>query len=113
MAEDRTGRLKIGYYHPDLPRYGFQAVSGPLFDGRSDVSKLRSYRFGGNPVVFASPEDLIADRLGQQAVASPTDDSRLIQARLIYRLAPNLDLNYMTRRIKQDGGDPDLLGGVA
>ena len=113
VAENRQGHLKIGWYHPDLPSYGFQAVSGPLFDGNSDPFKLRSARFGGNPVVFASPEDLIADRMGQQAVASPTDDSRLMQARLIYRLVPDLDEQYMTRRIEQEGGNPDLLRGGA
>ena len=113
IAEDRQGHLRIGWYHPELPIYGFQSVSGPLFDGNSDPAKLRSANFRGNTIVFASPEDLIADRLGQQAVAGPTDHSRLLQARLLYRMVPDLDEDYMMRRIKQESGDPKLLRGGA
>lgn len=65
--------------------------------------------FGGNAIVFAGPEDLIGDRMGQQAVASPTDRSRLYQARLILALTPGLDEPLMVRRIEEAGGDPDLL----
>ena len=55
-------------------------------------------------------EDRIADRLGQHAVASPADTSRLDQARALFGLANTLDKAYLLRRIRDDGGDPALLG---
>jgi hypothetical protein len=45
---------------------------------------------------------MIADRLGQAAVASPTDKSRLLQARALFRLAPSLDRDYLRRRVVQE-----------
>ncbi|MGI4939962.1 MAG: hypothetical protein ACRYHQ_05270, partial [Janthinobacterium lividum] len=54
-------------------------------------------------------EDLIADRLAQHSVASPTDDSRLRQARMLFGLAERLDRVYLLARIRDEGGDPALL----
>ena len=54
-------------------------------------------------------EDLIADRLGQHAVASPTDDSRLRQARSLFLLGQDIDLAYLRRQVTEEGGDPALL----
>jgi hypothetical protein len=53
---------------------------------------------------------MIADRLAQHAVSSPTDDSRLQQARYLFRLAEGLDISYLYRRMIEEGGDPALLG---
>lgn len=109
--EDRAGRLMIGYYHPDHPAYGFQQVSGVLFDGRSDGAKI-VHMLVKPPGVIALPaiEDMIADRLAQHAVASPSDDSRLRQARALFALGQQLDMAYLARRVIEEGGDPALLG---
>ena len=65
IREDRTGKLKIGFYHPEHPNYGYQQVTGPLFDGRADAAKL--FRMvmtdEGGTVVLPAIEDMIADRL--------------------------------------------------
>lgn len=60
-------------------------------------------------LILPSFEDLTADRLGQHAVASASDDSRLKQAQMILSMAESLDLDYLSRRILQDGGDISLL----
>jgi len=111
QPEDRPGRLRIGYYHPEHPGYGFQQVSGPLFDGRSDRTRLvRMEIVPPGQVTLPAIEDLIADRLGQHAIASPTDTSRLDQALALFGLAETLDRAYLLQRIRDDGGDPALLG---
>lgn len=111
IKEHRTGRLLMGFYHPDCPEYGFQQVTGPLFDGRSDRNRLvRIEVASDSAVVLPAVEDLIADRLGQHAVASKTDDSRLRQAQELFKLAEALDRDYLLRRIRDEGGDPVLLG---
>lgn len=108
--EDRLGHLRVGFYHPDYPEYGFQQVSGRLFDGRADQNRLVILPTNGNgALTLPSVEDLIADRLGQHTVASPSDDSRLQQAIWLFRLAEQLDRNYLVKRILEEGGDPNLL----
>ena len=109
--EDRLGHLLVGFYHPDHPGYGVQQVTPPLFDGRSDVNRL--VRLSVTPpgeVTLPSVEDMIADRLAQHAVASPTDMSRLEQARALFILAHDPDRDYLARRITEEGGDPALIG---
>ena len=108
--EDRPGQLKIGYYHQEHPCFGFQQVSGSLFDGQADRKRLLRItlsRHGG--IVLPSVEDMIADRLAQHAVASPTDDSRLRQARTLFALFDDLDKDYLFERIRYEGGDASLL----
>ena len=92
LAEDRKGRLLGGFYHPDFPAYAIEQVSGPLFDGRSDQQRLLRLQVReGNSIVLPAIEDLIADRLAQHSVASGSDDSRLLQARALLRLAKEVD----------------------
>lgn len=111
QREDRAGHLLIGFYHPDHPGYGFQQVSGALFDGRSDQTRLFRVAVTAPGEITLPPiEDMIADRLGQHAVASPTDTSRLQQAQALFLLAETLDKDYMLNRIVAEGGDPALLG---
>jgi hypothetical protein len=112
-SEDRAGYLRVGYYHPVHPTYGFQQVSGSLFDGRADRTMMLRIQLSDenrSAVVLPAVEDMIADRLAQYAVASPSDDSRLRQARLLLQLAKSVDMNYLRRRIADEGGDPALLG---
>jgi hypothetical protein len=60
-----VGRLKGGYHHSKFPEYGIEAISGQLFDGRSDRERLiRLTLTGDHSIVIPSVEDMIADRLG-------------------------------------------------
>jgi len=108
-VDERLGRLEGGYYHPNFLRYGVEQVSGPLFDGRSDHDRLVRLVAKDGSIVLPSIEDLIADRLGQYAVASVSDDSRLLQAKAMLRMAKEIDRHYLARRIVEEGGDPALL----
>ena len=111
QREDCPGHRLGGFYHPDCPAYGFQQVSGPLFDGRADAGRLlRVEVTPKSAVVLPSIEDMIADRLGQHAAAPASDDSRLLQARALFGVAENPDIEYLSRRIREEGGDPTLLG---
>ncbi len=111
VPETRIGKLRIGYHHPDHPGYGYQEVSGSLFDGRSDRNRLLRVivTVSGDAVMLPAVEDLIADRLAQHHIASPTDRSRLLQARALYVLAEVIDKTYLLRRITEEGGDAALL----
>lgn len=111
--EDQPGFLHRGWYHAKHPGYGFEQVSGYLFGGLAD--RKRFIRFAVNlhsEIVLPSVEDMIADRLGQHAVASPTDDSRLQQAKSLLQLSELIDREYLLRRIKDEGGDASLLGEI-
>ena len=66
--EDRAGKLRVGYYHPDYHSFGWQLVTGPMFDGRADRIRVAQFQINaGSAVVLPAIEDLIADRLGQYA----------------------------------------------
>lgn len=99
-----------GWYHPDFPSFGVEQVSGGYFDGKGDKSRcLRLAVSAGNEIVLPAIEDLIADRLGQHEV-SQGDDSMLRQAQALFTLAEGLDDTYLVRRIREEGGNPTLLG---
>ena len=111
IQEDRSGFLHVGFYHFDHPRFGYQQVSKPLFDGLSDMGKLLRVEVtaDGDAVTLPSVEDMIADRLGQYAAGPTTDMSRLHQARTLFKLAADLDMKYLLRRISDEQGDATLL----
>ena len=114
VEERRPGMLRIGWYHPEHPGFGFQQVSGTLFDGRSERSRQLIVGLpGGGEIRLPAVEDMIADRLGQHSVASPTDRSRLDQARVMLALSEGIDPIYLRRRIEDEGGDPALLADIA
>lgn len=105
--EDRAGHLLRGYYHPDTPQYGYELVSGALFDGRTDHNKIRPIMVSDDAgVLFPPIEDLIADRLGQYAASNNKDEEMLLQARLLKALALECDEAYLRRRIIEESGDP-------
>lgn len=112
VADERVGRLIGGYYLPGFEEFGVEAISGQLFEGRSERDRLIRFSIGqGSSIVIPSFEDMIADRLGQHAVAGKSDNSRLEQARAIFKLAEMLDLDYLKRRVADEGGDFHLLEG--
>ncbi len=109
VPEDRQGKLRVGYYHPDHPQFGWQLVTGPLFDGRSDKGlAVRVEIAKGSAVMLPPIEDLIADRLAQYEV-NRHDPSRLHQAELLFQVADRLDMAYLRRRVLDEGGDISFL----
>jgi hypothetical protein len=111
--ESGPNRLLGGYYHPDIPTVGFEFVSGPLFDGRSDRDKILVISVSGDAeVVFPAVEDLIADRLGQYASSRNRARDMLEQAKLLISLAISYDRDYLVRRIIEESGDPAEIGIV-
>ena len=59
----------------------------------------------GETIIVPPVEDLIADRLGQHAIASPTDTSRLEQARAMLVVSETVDGAYLIKRVREEGGD--------
>jgi len=111
--EDRAGKLRVGYYHPDYPQFGWQLVTGPMFDGRADRMRVAQFQINaGSAVVLPAIEDLIADRLGQYAGGKPPDVSRLNQARVLFEMADRIDSAYLRKRVEEEGGDISLLNGL-
>ncbi len=113
QKDEGPGRFHGGYFHPDVPRFGFEFVSGTLFDGRSDYNKLLAVPMSGNAeVVFPAIEDLIADRLGQYASSNNRSEDMRLQALLMFSLASEYDRDYLKRRIVEETGDPTVIGLV-
>ena len=111
LKECEPGYLLGGFYHPHHPLYGFQMVSGGLFEGRADSELLVRVEVNSrSEVVLPSIEDMIADRLAQHAIASITDMSRLEQAKSLFSSSARPETDYLRKRIREEGGDPTLLG---
>jgi hypothetical protein len=103
--EDRRGHLKRGLYHPTLD-IGVEFVSGRLFDGNADLDHLRLVTVGpGSRVLVIPVEDVIADRLGQYASHPRSSRAMLRQAIQAWLLAPEIDRDYLDRRIKTETAD--------
>lgn len=110
QPEERLGHLLGGFYHPDFPEYGVELVSGLLFDGRAERQRVLQPVFRNNhSLTLPAIEDLIADRLGQHAIAPVSDDSRLRQAQMLLTMAKSIDMHYLERRVSDEGGDLRLL----
>jgi hypothetical protein len=92
-----------------IPEPGGQVVSGPLFDGMSEPTKIKVISTGKGHLSMAAVVDFIADRLGQFAASNNLDQSLLRQARWLVCM-PDLDRPYLVRRIRQESGDPSLVG---
>lgn len=108
--DGRPARLLGGYYHPEFPEYGVELVSGPAFDGRSDRQRVLQPVFRNkHALTLPAIEDLIADRLGQHAIANASGDSRLRQAQMLLMMAQSIDMHYLEQRVKENGGDLTLL----
>lgn len=94
------GHVEGGWIHPGL-RIGFEVVGRSLMDGHADPKRVRLFDFDGEGrFSVIALEDLIADRMGQYA--SGTVREALQQARTLYALSENLDLDYMEKRIREE-----------
>ena len=93
-----------GWVHPDLA-LGFEVVSGRLHDGMAERERVVMIDVAPDgEAAFISLEDMIADRMGQYA--SGTAREMLGQARKLFALFPDADLDYMERRIRyESAGD--------
>ncbi|HEV2545924.1 MAG TPA: hypothetical protein VGU20_01165 [Stellaceae bacterium] len=106
VRPEGVGVLKRGLHHPTLGM-GVEVVSGYLFNGASDESRVKLVTLeGALAVAFPPVEDLIADRMGQFG-ATGKDLEMLEQAVILYKiasysLASVLDAAYLDRRIKQE-----------
>jgi len=102
QREDRAGHLLRGLYHPDLG-FGIEFVSGRLFDGLADPTRLRLVDVAGASRVQVIPiEDVIADRLGQFVANRRGARESLDQARLAFAFAMEMDRAYLDKRIRQE-----------
>lgn len=100
--EDRPNHLLRGLYHPKLG-IDVEVVSGLLFDGAGDKTKIRLVDVGdGSHVAVAALEDIIADRMGQYASTPNHAPDMLGQAVKLLQLADRLDDAYLDQRIRQE-----------
>lgn len=101
------GQFTKGWIHPDL-KLAYEIVAGTPLDGAFDKSTLVLVEeLAEGSFVVLSVEDLIADRMGQYA--SGTAKDRLEQAQKLFDLHPELDLDYLARRISEETfGDYDI-----
>lgn len=97
------GKLTRGWIHPEL-ELGFEVVADALLDGNADRGRVRLIDLGADgEAAIVSVEDMIADRMGQ--FASGTAPEMLEQARRLFALHPEADLDYMERRIRKESSD--------
>ena len=100
------GVLLRGVIHPRL-KIGVEVVSGALFDGAADETRLRMIPFDAGEVAIPPVEDMIADRIGQYQANPAGHREMLEQAIILYRIATSdlegaLDRAYLDRRIRQE-----------
>lgn len=102
-----AGMATRGWIHPQL-KLGFEVVSSTLLDGQADRERVMLLQIGdAGRAAFIAIEDIIADRMGQYASGSAAE--MLAQARALFDLYPDADLDYMERRIRYEtGGDYGL-----
>lgn len=102
-----AGMATRGWIHPEF-KLGFEVVSSTLLDGQADRNRIVMVQIGDAGQAAVMPiEDIIADRMGQYASGSAPD--MLDQARALFALYPDADLDYMEKRIRYEtGGDYGL-----
>jgi hypothetical protein len=94
------GQSTRGWIHPEL-RLGVEVVSSTLLDGLADRHRVLLLDFGEDGVAAViSIEDIIADRMGQFASGSAPEMRE--QARQLLNLHPEVDRDYLERRIRQE-----------
>ena len=98
------GKATRGWIHPDF-LLGFEVVSSTLLDGMADRGRVALIDLDVDGYAsIVSIEDMIADRMGQYA--SGTAPDMLEQARRLFILHADADLDYMEVRIRyESAGD--------
>jgi hypothetical protein len=94
------GKLLRGWIHPELG-LGFEVVADNLLGGHADRDRIRLIEVSeAGAFAVISLEDLIADRMGQYHSGTASD--MLEQARMLFALYPDADLDYLERRIREE-----------
>lgn len=94
------GDTSLGWIHPDFA-LGFEVVSRTLLDGMADRDRIVLIDLDDDGIAsVVCIEDMIADRMGQYASGSAPE--MLEQARRVFALHRDADLDYMERRIRQE-----------
>jgi hypothetical protein len=95
-----VGHTPSGWIHPEL-KLGFEVVSSTLLDGMAERDRLLLIDLDADGVAaIIAIEDMIADRMGQFASGSAPEMGE--QARALFRLHADADLDYMERRIRHE-----------
>lgn len=108
VQEDRLGHINRGFYHPTLLT-AVEVVSGPLFDGKTDEERLALVPIDDGSVIVPPIEDIIADRLAQYEASICRDNEMLEQARILLKLAENLDRDYLFKRLNDEVVDQKIV----
>ncbi len=104
MRPSGAGMATRGWIHPEF-KLGFEVVSSTLLDGMAERERVILLDFAPDgEISVLSVEDIIADRMGQFASGSAPEMRE--QARSLFILHNEADLNYMEQRIRyESGGD--------
>lgn len=98
-----AGTALKGWIHPDV-KLGFEVVADVPLEGNYDRSKLTLFNISPDETLAVlAVEDLIADRMGQWASGTAAD--RIEQARQLFQLNPDADIDYLDRRIREETFD--------
>lgn len=110
VDDEKSVHGQGGWFHPAHPQFAVEQVSNGYFDGKGEKSRCLKLTVHDNAaIVLPAIEDMIADRLAQHEVAGG-DMSMLQQAKALYAIASDLDLDYLYRRIVEEAGNPAHLG---
>lgn len=94
------GHTPMGWIHPEL-RLGFEVVGASVLDGMADRDRTLLLDLGEDgEAAIVSIEDMIADRMGQYASGSAPE--MLQQARGLFALHADADMDYMDQRIRYE-----------
>lgn len=104
-----VGQLLRGVIHRGM-NMGVEVVSGPAFDGKADRERMLLLELGQGKIIIPALEDIIADRLGQFSSTPRGIQSMLDQAVSLYRLASELDEEYLDKRIRYETANTLDLG---
>ena len=98
------GKATRGWIHPEL-QLGFEVVCDSLLDGMPERERVELLDLAPDgEVAVIAVEDIIADRMGQ--FASGTADDMREQAKRLFVLHNQADIDYMEKRIRyESGGD--------
>lgn len=101
--EDRPGWLRRGFYHPDFD-FGVEFVSGQLFDGLADRTRIQTLRLSETSFIpMVPPEDIIADRMGQYLADPQHGGPLLAQAKRVFIiLETSINHDYINRRLHDE-----------
>ena len=94
------GHTPLGWLHPEL-MLGFEVVSSLLLDGAADRDRVVLVDLGADGrAAIILIENMIADRMGQ--FASGAAPAMLDQAKKLFGLHADVDLDYMDARIRHE-----------